>query len=249
MSFPTGRVHVPDGFAIDLSLRRFSPLRSSGKGTRPARAANRGWLSIAVTIVSLLAPGVGFGSPAPREEATQIDGATPPTPLLLPAKEFSRPPEKPHDATAFVFTFDQLDHYYRIPGEFTHRLTGDQYGFEALSFFVTETHPGGGPGLHVHDVEEAHVLLEGSARYVMGDDTFVVHAPYIARVPAGIPHTFINTGVRPFNLVAVFASKHPVTRRIGPNPLIEKPGPLASDARRVPVADAPVRTDLTGPPQ
>ena len=138
----------------------------------------------------------------------------------LPDKEFTHPPEKSHDPTDFFFNFDQLDYYYRVPGEFTHRLTGDQYGFESLSFIITETHPGGGPGLHVHDTEEAHVLLEGSAQYRIGDKTFTVQAPYVARVPAGVPHTFINSGSKPFNLIAVFASKHPKTTRIGPNPLI-----------------------------
>ena len=138
----------------------------------------------------------------------------------IPDKEFSHPPEKPHGPTDLVFKFDQLEHYYRVPGEFTHRLTGDQYGFEALSFIITDTHPGGGPGLHVHDSEEAHVLLEGTARYQMGDKVFTVDAPYVARVPAGVAHTFINAGSKPFRLVAVFASKHPNTTRIGPNPLI-----------------------------
>ncbi|HEX7670694.1 MAG TPA: cupin domain-containing protein [Polyangiaceae bacterium] len=81
-----------------------------------------------------------------------------------------------------------------MPGEFTQRLTGDQYGFESLSFIISETHQGGGPGLHVHDVEEAHVLLEGTAQYRVGDKTFTVQAPYVAKVPAGVPHTFINAG-------------------------------------------------------
>jgi len=138
----------------------------------------------------------------------------------LPDQEFTRPPTEPHDPNAFFFSFDQLDYYYRLPGEFTHRLTGDEYGFESLSFIITETHPGGGPGLHVHDTEEAHVLLAGSARYRIGDKTFTVQAPYVAKVPAGVAHTFINAGNTPFNLVAVFASKHPHTTRIGPNPLI-----------------------------
>lgn len=141
----------------------------------------------------------------------------------VPDKEFTHPPEKPHDQADLFFTFDQLDHYYRVPGEFTHRLTGDQYGFEALSFIITETHPGGGPGLHVHDVEEAHVLLEGTAQYRIGDRTMTVHAPYVAKVPAGVPHTFINAGSTPFNLIAVFPSKHPGSKRIGPNPLIHAP--------------------------
>ena len=139
---------------------------------------------------------------------------------VLPAEDFTRSPEKPHDPADLVFHFDQLDYYYRSPGEFTHRLTGDQYGFQALSFIITDTHPGGGPGLHVHDTEEAHVLLEGTAEYRIAEKTFTVQAPYVARVPAGVPHTFVNAGTEPFHLVAVFASNHPTTRRIGPNPLI-----------------------------
>lgn len=137
-----------------------------------------------------------------------------------PCQPFTRPPQKPHDPADLLFTFDQLGHWYRAPGEFTHRLDGDRYGFEALSFIITETHPGGGPGLHVHDTEEAHVLLQGSARYQVGEKTFTVQAPYVAKVPAGVAHTFINVGTQPFNLVAVFASKRPVTMRVGPNPLI-----------------------------
>ena len=143
---------------------------------------------------------------------------------MLPAENFTHPPQKPHDPAALIFTFDQLEHYYRVPGEFTHRLTGDQYGFETMSFIVTETHPGGGPGLHVQDVEEAHVLLQGRVQYRVGDSTFIVEGPYVAKVPAGVPHTFVNAGTAQFNLIAVFASKHPGTTRVGPNPLIRGTG-------------------------
>jgi mannose-6-phosphate isomerase-like protein (cupin superfamily) len=155
---------------------------------------------------------------APSQDAP---GATPISSMAsLPCEAFTNPPQKPHDPAANFFAFDQLEHWYRVPGEFTHRLTGDQYGFETLSLIITETHPGGGPGLHVHDTEEAHVLLEGTAQYRIGDRTFTVRAPYVAKVPAGVPHTFINVDTKPFNLVAVFASKHPSTTRIGPNPLV-----------------------------
>lgn len=172
---------------------------------------------ILFVVLSVLAV-VMFGSAATSQKRSNVLPST--GQKKLPDKEFTRAPEKPHDLHANFFTFDQLDYYYRVPGEFTHRLTGDQYGFESLSFIITETHPGGGPGLHVHDTEEAHVLLEGRARYQIGDKTFTVEAPYVAKVPAGVAHTFINAGSKQFNLIAVFASKHPNTRRIGPNPLI-----------------------------
>jgi mannose-6-phosphate isomerase-like protein (cupin superfamily) len=173
---------------------------------------------ICVVAAAVMVSVVLFGNSAPAQKSS--GGPPAAAEDQLPEKEFTHPPEKSHDPTDLVFSFDQLDYYYRVPGEFTHRLTGDQYGFESLSFIITETHPGGGPGLHVHDTEEAHVLLEGSAQYRIGDKTFIVQAPYVARVPAGVPHTFINAGHNTFNLIAVFASKHPNTKRIGPNPLI-----------------------------
>lgn len=157
-------------------------------------------------------------SPA-KTASSQYPSSVTPT-LSLPCEAFTNPPKRPHDPTDYFFAFDQLDHWYRVPGELSHHLTGDQYGFETLSFIITETHPGGGPGLHVHDTEEAHVLLQGRAEYRIGDKTFTVQAPYVAKVPAGVPHTFINVGTEPFNLVAVFASKHPGTERVAPNPLV-----------------------------
>jgi mannose-6-phosphate isomerase-like protein (cupin superfamily) len=188
-------------------------------------------LLVCLTVASIAVAVGGLGrSGAP---ATASGTASPQQHAPLPDKEFTHPPEKPHDPAAFFFSFDQLDHYYRVPGEFTYRLTGDQYGFESLSFIITETHPGGGPGLHVHDTEEAHVLLEGTAEYRIGDKTFTVHAPYVARVPAGVPHTFVNVGSTPFNLVAVFASKHPNTTRIGPNPLIPTPPQKTDEPRPI----------------
>ena len=75
-----------------------------------------------------------------------VAGCAVPRQMKLPEEPFTHAPEKPHDPNAFFFTFDQLEHYYRVPGEFTHRLTGDEYGFEKLSFIITDTYPGGGPG-------------------------------------------------------------------------------------------------------
>jgi mannose-6-phosphate isomerase-like protein (cupin superfamily) len=169
----------------------------------------------AITIAIFIAI---FGNAAPPDRPVGVG----PTQAQekLPDSNFTHPPEKPHDPGASYFNFDQLEYYYRVPGEFTHRLTGDQYGFEGLSFIISKTYPGGGPGLHVHDAEEAHVLLEGSIQYRIGDTTFTVQAPYVAKVPKGVPHTFMNIGTKPFNLIAVFASKHPGTKRIGPNPLV-----------------------------
>ena len=169
--------------------------------------------------IGLLSWGSSIAGEPPKPTAPQSVAAGPRNAVNLPDQNFDHPPKAPHSPDDLYFSFNQLAHFYRVPGEFGHRLTGDEYGFDSLSFIITETHPGGGPGLHVHDTEEAHVLLSGTARYRIGNDTFTVQAPYVARVPAGTPHTFVNAGTEPFNLIAVFPSKRPINRRIGANPL------------------------------
>jgi mannose-6-phosphate isomerase-like protein (cupin superfamily) len=142
-----------------------------------------------------------------------------------PDADYNHAPTIKFDPADYFFSFDQLEEAYRAPGEHTHRLDGETYGFDSLSFIVTKTQPNGGPNLHVHDVEEAHVLLDGRAEYRIGDKTFIADAPYIVKVPAGMPHTFINAGTKPFNLVAVFASKKLTSKRLGPNPLVHHATP------------------------
>lgn len=150
----------------------------------------------------------------------QVEPAAAPTATPAEMADYNHPPELKFDPNDYFFKFDQLEEAFRAPGEYTHRLEGEKYGFSSMSFIITKTQPHAGPNLHVHDVEEAHVLLEGTAEYRIGDKTFTVDAPYVVKVPAGTPHTFINAGTKPFNLVAVFASKNLLSKRIGPNPLI-----------------------------
>ena len=68
---------------------------------------------------------------------------------------------------------------------------------------LTETQPNGGPPLHTQTVKEGHVVLSGTT-YVIGDRQVTAEGPYIARVPAGVAHTFINSGPQPVNVVATF---------------------------------------------
>jgi mannose-6-phosphate isomerase-like protein (cupin superfamily) len=37
----------------------------------------------------------------------------------------------------------------------------------------------------MHDTVDAHVLLQGRAQYQVGEKTFTIQAPYVAKVPAG----------------------------------------------------------------
>jgi hypothetical protein len=88
--------------------------------------------SVAVALLAtIVLAGCAASAPAARER--------------LPTEPFTHAPEKPHDPTALIFTFVQLEHYYRVPGEFTHRLTGDAYGFEKLSNHPNTTRIGPNP--------------------------------------------------------------------------------------------------------
>jgi mannose-6-phosphate isomerase-like protein (cupin superfamily) len=150
-----------------------------------------------------------------------------PQPALLgdPSKEtgsWVRDPEQPRDPSSYVIHLKQMGTFYDVFGEYGYVLEGGNHGFESLSFILTETHPGGGPPLHRHGCEEAHVLLDGSARYLIGERTFTAQAPYVVRIPANVPHTFMNTDDRVFRLIAVLPGQKISYTELGPNPLLKK---------------------------
>jgi len=142
-------------------------------------------------------------------------------PDSLPAKSYERKPEEPFNRSDYVIRLKQMTSFYDVPGEAGYFMSGEDYGFDGLSFILTETHPGGGPPLHTHDTEESHIVMHGKVEYVIGDRRFTVEGPYVARVPAGVPHTFLNVGTETFNLIAVFPDKHLSYKELGKNPLVK----------------------------
>lgn len=145
-----------------------------------------------------------------------------PNQQTLPTESYTHSPAIPFQGSDTVFHFNQLTTYYDAPGNFAHILEGQHYGFAGLSLNIAETHPGGGPPLHKHECEEAHVLLVGKTSYIIGDQRFTVEAPYVVKIPAGTPHTFINAGSQPIHLVSVFSDSHFTFAEVGPNPLLTK---------------------------
>lgn len=106
-------------------------------------------------------------------------------------------------------------------GETVYQAEGKNHGINSMSFVITETAPGGGPPLHVHPTEEAHVVLSGTVTYFIDDSIFTVKAPYIVNIPPNTPHTFINSGDTVLNLVGVFGQdNYGPYKPIGKNPLI-----------------------------
>ncbi|MCB9044547.1 MAG: cupin domain-containing protein [Chitinophagales bacterium] len=106
-------------------------------------------------------------------------------------------------------------------GETVYQAEGRNIDMETMSFVITETRPGGGPPLHVHPVEEAHVVLSGTVKYFIADSVFTVSAPFIVNIPPNAPHTFINAGDTVLNLIGVFGQdNYGPYKPMGDNPLI-----------------------------
>ncbi len=90
------------------------------------------------------------------------------------------------------------------PGEFVHVMEGQRHGYQNLTVGITYTAPGGAPPMHTHVGEEAHVLLEGTILYALGDSVFTLEAPYIVNIPPMVPHSFKNLGEDLAELVVIF---------------------------------------------
>jgi mannose-6-phosphate isomerase-like protein (cupin superfamily) len=138
----------------------------------------------------------------------------------LPTESYVHPPAIPPSRSDYVIKLENMSSFYDVPGEAGYFMDGADHGFDSLSFILTETHPHGGPPLHTHETEEAHVIYRGRMAYIVGNRRFEAVGPFIARIPAGAEHTFVNTGDQPLNLTAVFPSGRLSYREIGPNPLI-----------------------------
>jgi mannose-6-phosphate isomerase-like protein (cupin superfamily) len=131
------------------------------------------------------------------------------------------------DTSNYVVELKHMQAFYDVPGEFGHIAEGKDYGFNSLSFIMTSTQPNGGPPLHTHESEEAHILHEGSILYMMGEKRFSAKGPYIVRIPAGVPHTFLNTGDKELHLTAAFPTKAISYTELGRNPLVKDTGAYA----------------------
>jgi len=59
--------------------------------------------------------------------------------------------------------------------------------------YGTDT-PGAGPRLHVHPYDETFIIIEGRARFFVGEEIVEASAGEVVLGPAGVPHRFENLG-------------------------------------------------------
>lgn len=139
-----------------------------------------------------------------------------------PTESYVQPPKEPASPSDHVFNRDQMVHFYDVPGEYGYVVEGKDYGFETLSIITTDTHPGGGPPLHIHETEEAHVIQEGRYRVLIGERRIDVAAPAVVRIPPQVPHTFVNTSDRVIHIVGILPGDTITYTELGPNPLLKE---------------------------
>jgi quercetin dioxygenase-like cupin family protein len=78
--------------------------------------------------------------------------------------------------------------------------SGNSYLFDGaahdapVSFFLTHSPPGEGPGLHRHPYAETFIVQDGQATFTVGDDTIEAKAGDVVVAPANVPHAFVNSG-------------------------------------------------------
>ena len=109
------------------------------------------------------------------------------------------------EADDFVITGDELVNINPAPGEYVRIMEGKRHGFRNTTVGITYTQQGGGAPLHTHESEETHVLVNGGrVRYQLGDEVFVVKAPYVINIPPMVPHAFMNLRKKPIEMVVFF---------------------------------------------
>lgn len=87
-----------------------------------------------------------------------------------------------------------------------HRFEGHRYGGANVSFFLSDTPPGRGPGLHTHPYDEVFVVEEGELTFTVGDATIEARGGQIVIAPAGAPHRFVNSGATRARHIDIHAS-------------------------------------------
>lgn len=84
-------------------------------------------------------------------------------------------------------------------------------GSEGSAVAYTEVDPGKHTGMHKHSAEESHVVLEGTAEIVVGDERERLEKYGVAVVPANAFHEVVNLGPETLKVMTFLPSAAVVT--------------------------------------
>ena len=77
---------------------------------------------------------------------------------------------------------------------------------------------GAGPRLHVHPYDETFILIEGRARFFVGDTTLDAAQGEVVFGPAGVPHRFENLGPGRLQTIDIHHSPEWIQTDLGEDP-------------------------------
>lgn len=80
------------------------------------------------------------------------------------------------------------------------------FGGRQLCIFDQFCDPGLGAPMHLHAVEEVLEVISGSAEVRIDDERADVGANQSVLIPAGVPHSFLNTGTEILHVRATLAA-------------------------------------------
>ncbi len=107
----------------------------------------------------------------------------------------------------YIVSADEMKDFPVGPaGSHASIFNGEQHGLPAISLMLAEIYPGEGPAWHRHSYDEAFVIAEGTATYTIGEDIVEASPGQVVFIPAGIPHSFVNSGEGMLRQTAVHAS-------------------------------------------
>ncbi|TFL19453.1 cupin domain-containing protein [Jannaschia formosa] len=80
------------------------------------------------------------------------------------------------------------------PGPWKGSMNGDLIQSAVTVLAYGNDTPGEGPRLHVHPYDETFIIIEGRARFFVGETTIEAGAGEVVLGPRGVPHRFENVG-------------------------------------------------------
>ncbi|NWF64600.1 MAG: cupin domain-containing protein [Chloroflexi bacterium] len=72
--------------------------------------------------------------------------------------------------------------------------------------------PGGGMPRHTNQVEHEQYVLRGEATITVGDETHHVKSGDVVFIPAGVIHSYENTGAETFEFLCIVPNKEDVIK-------------------------------------
>jgi quercetin dioxygenase-like cupin family protein len=132
---------------------------------------------------------------------------------MNPAPEYNRSPLSPQDAGSVQARRRArlLDRTNLPHSAIANEVEGDDLGGIGASVIVVDATPGSRPMLHKHPYAEIFVVLEGQATFTAGEEVIEAIGGQVVVVPAGVPHTFVNSGTGPLRQVDIHPSGRFIT--------------------------------------